>query len=64
MAEGKKKELDEAKDLKEVELAKQGRAIARGISQENAQKERNMAKATKRKDTMLRNEAERMLRGN
>ena len=35
-----------------------GKEIARGIAQENAQKERNMQKAAKRKDTMLKNAAE------
>ena len=40
-------------------LAEQGRAIARGIAEQNAQKERNQAKAVKRKETMLRNAAEK-----
>lgn len=35
-----------------------GKAIARGILEENAQKERNMQKAQKRKETMLKNAAE------
>ena len=35
-----------------------GKEIARGISEQNAQKERNMQKAQKRKETMLKNAAE------
>lgn len=35
-----------------------GKAIARGIAQENAQKERNIQKSIKRKETMLKNAAE------
>lgn len=38
-----------------------GRAIAQGVVQENAQKERNMAKAEKRRETILRNQAEQFL---
>lgn len=41
----------------------QGRAIARGIAEENAQKERNQAKADKRQATMLERAAERALSG-
>ena len=41
-----------------------GRAIARGMSEETAQKEKNQAKADKRKDTMLRNAAEKMFSQN
>lgn len=40
-----------------------GRAIARGIAEENARKERNMAIAAKRRDTMLENAAEKLLSG-
>lgn len=39
----------------------QGRAIARGIAEEQARKERNMAKAEKRTKTMLEKAAERAL---
>ena len=42
---------------------KQGRAIARGMTQENAQKEKNQAKAGKRKETMLEKAAEKALSG-
>ena len=41
---------DERKEL--------GRAIARGVAEQNAQKERNMQIAAKRKETMLKNAAE------
>ena len=40
--------------------AEQGRAIARGIAEENARKEKNQAKAEKRAKTMLRNAAEKV----
>ena len=40
------------------QLSEPGRAIARGIAQENAQKEKNMAKAAKHKGTMLKKAAE------
>lgn len=43
----------------EKTTAELGRAIARGMSEEAARKERNMASAEKRKDTMLRNAAEK-----
>lgn len=39
----------------------QGRAIARGIVEENARKERNAAIAVKRKESTLRNAAEKLL---
>lgn len=51
----------EAKGWKEEQLA-QGRAIARGISEEDARKEKNQAKAEKRKETMLRNAADKVFR--
>lgn len=35
-----------------------GRAIARGVSEQNAQKERNMQIAAKRKETILHKAAE------
>ena len=49
----------EAKGWKEEQLA-QGRAIARGMSEEAAQKEKNQASAEKRKETTLRNAAQKM----
>lgn len=49
----------EPKGWKEEELAK-GRAIARGMSEENARKERNMASAEKRKESTLRNAAQKV----
>lgn len=50
--------------LNEQELTEQGRAIARGITEENARKEKNQAKADKRQATMLERAAERALSGN
>lgn len=41
----------------------QGRAIARGMNQENVQQQKNMAKAGKRHQTMLENAAEKALGG-
>lgn len=51
----------EAKGHKEEQLA-QGRAIARGMSEETARKERNMAIADKRKESTLRNAANKVFR--
>ncbi len=42
----------------------QGRAIARGIAEQNAQKERNQASAVKRQATMLERAAQKALSGN
>ena len=42
-------------------IAEQGRAIARGITQENAQKKKNQAKAVKRRETMLERAAEKFI---
>ena len=41
-------------------VEEQGRAIARGIAEENARKERNQASAAKRQATMLENAAQRV----
>lgn len=41
---------------------KQGSAIARAILEQTAQKERNMQKAAKRKETMLHKAAESIFR--
>ena len=49
----------EAKGWKEEQLA-QGRAIARGMSEETARKEKNQASAEKRKETTLRNAADKV----
>ena len=43
--------------------AELGRAIARGVAEQNAQKQRNMAVAAKRKASMLEKAAERALFG-
>ena len=51
----------EVKNADKGSLEEQGRAIARGISQENAQKEKNQAKAAKRKETMLEKAAEKFI---
>ncbi len=47
-----------------AKLAEQGRAIAQGIQIAEAQKQKNMARAEKRSNTMLENAAEAMLSGN
>lgn len=52
----------EPKGQREEALLEQGRAIARGISEENTRKEKNMAKAEKRKVSMIRNAATRMFK--
>lgn len=41
-------------------VKEQGRAIARGIAEEQARKERNQASAEKRKDSTLRNAAQKV----
>ena len=53
----------EAKGWKEEQLA-QGRAIARGIAEENARKEKNKASAEKRKESTLRNAAQKVFNRN
>lgn len=53
----------EAKGSKE-ELLAQGRAIARGIAEEQARKEKNQASAEKRRESTLRNAAEKMFNRN
>jgi len=45
------------------EQVEQGKAMARGMRLENERHERNMAKASKRKQTMLENAAEQALSG-
>jgi len=47
----------------EDKTVEQGRAIARGIAEQNAQKERNLAKAEKRQTTMFKRAAEKVLSG-
>lgn len=49
--------------LSEDKMVEQGRAVARGMDELRAQKERNMAKAEKRTKTMLERAAERALSG-
>ncbi len=49
-------------ELPKIIANEQGRAIARGMTEENARKERNQASAEKRKQTMLRNAAEKVFR--
>lgn len=44
-------------------IVEQGRAIARGMSEETARKDRNMAIAEKRQATMLERAAEKLLAG-
>ena len=48
------------KSSKKSTVNEQGRAIARGMTEENARKERNQASAVKRKETRLRNAAEKV----
>lgn len=45
-------------------LTEQGRAIAQGMQQIKVEQKKNMAKADKRKQTMLENAAEIALSGN
>lgn len=51
--------MTSSQNSKEKEL---GKAIARGIAQENAQKELNLEKARKRNETMLKKAAESIFR--
>lgn len=44
----------------ENNLIEQGRAIARGMEEIQTQKQKNMAKETKRRQTMINNAAEKM----
>lgn len=46
--------------LQDNSLVEQGRAIARGMSEETARKERNQAIAEKRKASTLRNAANKL----
>lgn len=48
--------------MKEKSSKELGSAIARGIAEQNAQKERNVQKAEKRKVTMLHKAAESIFR--
>lgn len=45
-------------------LLEQGRVIAHAMNEVNVQREKNMAKAEKRRATMLENAAEKALSGN
>lgn len=49
--------------IKDYEKVEQGRAIARGIAEENARKEKIKASAEKRKLSTLRNAANKVFRG-
>ncbi len=49
---------------KEKEVREHGRVIARGMEDLKVEKQKNMIKAEKRKQTMLSNAAERALSGN
>jgi len=51
------------KSLEKNKLLEQGRVIAHAMNEVNIQKEKNMAKADKRKATMLENAAEKALSG-
>lgn len=52
------------KSSQELINKEQGRAIARGMTEENARKERNTAIAEKRKESTLRNAAEKVFNQN
>lgn len=52
------------KDKKVEQMNQHGRVIARAMDELNVQKEKNMAKAEKRRATMLENAAEKELFGN
>lgn len=45
------------------EIREHGRIIARGMNDEKVEREKNMIKAVKRKETMLEKAAERALSG-
>lgn len=45
------------------DMVEQGKAMARGMHAENEQKQKNIAKAGKRKHTMLENAAQKALSG-
>lgn len=47
-----------------LEVKEHGRVIARAIDEAKVEKEKNMAKAGKRRATMLENAAENVLSGN
>lgn len=51
------------KSSHEVKLKEQGRVIAQGMNEVGVQREKNMAKAEKRRATMLENAAEKALSG-
>lgn len=55
--------LNSMKSSKDL-IKEQGRAIARGVAEEQARKERNKAIAEKRKASAIRNAAERMFNQN
>lgn len=50
-------------DKKVEQMSEHGRVIARGMHLEKVQQEKNMAKADKRRHTMLENAAEKALTG-
>ena len=50
--------MKSSQDLTRPEVAEHGRAIARAMDDYKVQKEKNMAKAQKRSETMLKRAAE------
>lgn len=52
------------KSSHEDKVREHGRVIARGMNDIKVEQEKNMARAEKRRDTMLRNAAEEALSGN
>lgn len=56
--------MKSSKPSKEEKLMEHGRIIARAMDDVKVEKEKNMIKAGKRRETMLRNAAEQALSGN
>lgn len=52
-----------SQNSKEEQMKEHGRVIARGMAEIAVEKEKNMMKAARRKETMLENAAERVLSG-
>jgi hypothetical protein len=50
-----------SQDYKDDKMVEQGRAVARGMEEIRLQKEKNMVKAVKRRQTMLEHAAEKEL---
>lgn len=55
--------MKSSKHYSNEKMVENGKAMARGMRQENMQHEKNMAKAGRRRQTMLENAAEEALSG-